>query len=82
MGGGSWARGKDPDDVAKRAVGIFYADWKSLFDLSGKDVSVDVYDVTGHDKVTWDAACIYGDNHEAKITKLENRTLRFPKGKR
>lgn len=53
-GGSSFARGSDLEDTINRAVKIAHEDWSKLFDLSGKKVSVNVFDVTGYEDLYWD----------------------------
>lgn len=81
-GGGSWARGPDPEKAIADCRRIAFSDWSSLFDLRGKEGKINLFDVTGHDKVTFDVVAVYGDNPEAKITKVEVRTVTFPKRRR
>lgn len=81
-GGGSWARGPDPEKAIKDCARIAVDDWSSLFDLAGKEAHIDLFDVTGHDRVTVDCAAVYGDNPDAKITKVETRKLTLPKKRR
>lgn len=52
--GSSFARGPDRDDVVARVKRTVVSDWSSLFDLKGKEATVNLVDVTGHDEVWWD----------------------------
>jgi len=62
-GAGSYARGKDRDEVIERVKRITKADWKSMFPKAfkkGQVIKANVLDVTGYDQVTWDSS-IYVD---------------------
>lgn len=52
--GSSWARGPDKADCIARVKKSVVDDWSSLFELRGKEATVNVVDVTGHDEVWWD----------------------------
>jgi hypothetical protein len=54
-GAGSWARGPDKEKQIKRVLRLFKQDFKNYFKLEkGKEVHIDVLDVTDHETVTWD----------------------------
>ncbi|USM11507.1 hypothetical protein vBCbaSRXM_62 [Citromicrobium phage vB_CbaS-RXM] len=76
--GSSYARGPDKEDVVKRVMKIVFSDWKSLFDLKGQTVSVNLYDVTGHDDVYWEARGVFAAPDHTPIERLELRNERFP----
>lgn len=78
-GGSSYARGADREDTIARAVRIAFDDWSRLYDLSGKDVTVHVYDVTGRDQVRWDPTGVFEVGSDEPIAKLEAVTRTFPK---
>lgn len=59
-GAGSWARGSDKEKTIKSVIRLFRHDFKTYFKLEkGKTVTIDLLDVTGHDKVWWDDRCFY-----------------------
>lgn len=62
-GCGSYARGSNKANVIASAARIFYKDWHTMIEggLDGKDVTVDVLDVTGCDTVSWDSQGFYSD---------------------
>jgi hypothetical protein len=45
MAGGSWATDDSVDKVVKRLGQIVVEDWGSLFDVEGRPLEVDVFDV-------------------------------------
>lgn len=82
--GSSFARGPDRDDTIRRVVSIAFSDWRTLFDLSEKEVSVNVYDVTGRTSIWWDAQGVHSSEDEAlgPIPPGEVVTRTFPKAPR
>jgi hypothetical protein len=79
LGCGSWTRGPNKLDVINRCVKLAYLDWKTTFKLAGHDIMVNVYDVTGHDRVVWGGDGVRGDNgnkaEDAKFTQIERLDL-------
>jgi len=57
--GSSYARGSDRQDCIDRVRKIAVSDWKTLFNLKGKEATVNVVDVTGHDDVWWDSRGVH-----------------------
>lgn len=82
FGSGSWARDKDLEAAVKRCRSIAYADWKHLFKLSGAEVKLSLFDVTGQDRISIDGSGVEGDNPDAPIVNLGLRAVTFPKGRR
>src|SRR5690349_10516465 len=76
--GSSYARGPDLNDCATRLGRIIVSDWGSLYDVAGKPCDVNLFDVTGHDAVYWDARGVFGNNDEP-IERLELRKITLPK---
>lgn len=59
-GVGSWARDPDREKAIKSVVRTFKRDFKNYFDLKkGSKLTIDVLNVTGHDKVWWDDRCFF-----------------------
>lgn len=81
-GGGSWARDKDLEKAVQRCRRIVYADWKHLFKLSGVEVTLTLFDVTGQDEVTMGNGEVRGDHPDIPIQNLGPRVVRLPKGAR
>lgn len=77
--GSSYARGPDRDDCLKRVTRIAFSDWKSLYDLSGKEATANVVDVTGYDKVWWDARGFHVDADPEPELPVEQVKVTFPK---
>ena len=76
--GSTFARGTDRDDTARRCVSICASDWGGLYDLAEKDVQVNVFDVTGHDKVWWDSRGLWSGETQLDVPK-EVETWTFAK---
>lgn len=57
--GSSWARGPDRDDCIERVKRSAVSDWETIFDLAGKEATVNVVDATGHDEVWWDSTGVH-----------------------
>lgn len=78
-GCGSWTRGPNKLDVVNRAVKLAYLDWKSVFKLAGHVIKVNLYDVTGHDRVVWGYDGVKGDGgdktEKATWTQIERIDL-------
>jgi hypothetical protein len=81
--GSSFARGPDREDTIRRVVSICASDWGGLFDLSEKPVSVNVYDVTGFEKVWWDHAGVHTADDPKDDAELPHEVVQrtFPKRK-
>lgn len=72
MGGGSWARGKDKMETAKRCARIFKSDWKGLVKLKrGAKLKVNIYDCAGHDTVSWDDLGFYDKDRKPIVLPHE-----------
>lgn len=57
---GSWARFPDKEKAISSVIRLFKQDFKSCFKMEkGKQINIDVLDVTGHDTVWWDDRCFY-----------------------
>ena len=81
-GGSSYGRGPTEDEAVKLATTYLVSDWKHLYNLSGAEVKVNLYEVTGNDQVWWDDCGVHADNEaEHPIKTLEMRTVTLP-GKR
>ena len=57
--GSSYARGPDRQDCIERVKRAAVSDWQTLFDLAGKEATVNVVEVTGHDSVWWDSVGVH-----------------------
>lgn len=57
--GSSYARGPDREDCIRRVKHFAVSDWKTLFDLKGKEATVNVVEVTGHESVWWDSRGVH-----------------------
>lgn len=81
MTGSSYARGPDKEDCISRVSKTFVSDWSSLFDVAGKEATVGVYDVTGHESLYWDARGVWVNNPDGEdflIQPLELRKVTLP----
>lgn len=81
-GGGSWARDKDLEKAVERCRRTVYSDWKHLFKLSGAEVTLSLFDITGQDQVTMGNGEVKGDRPDVPILNLGPRLVRLPKGRR
>ena len=81
-GGGSWSRGGDLEKAVKDCRRIVYTDWKHLFKLSGAEVTLTLFDVTGQDVVTMGCGEVRGDKPDVPILNLGPRVVRLPVGRR
>lgn len=82
--GSSFARGEDKEEVIARLGRIIVSDWGGVYDVAGKDCSINVFDVTGYDNLYWDARGVHVNNGEqADITldRLELRKITLPSRK-
>ena len=57
--GSSYARGPDRQDTIDRCAKIAVSDWGSLYDMSGKETTINVVDVTGYEKIWWDSRGVH-----------------------
>ena len=81
-GGSSWARNSNPEAAISQVTKHLVNDWSRIFNLSGAEVRVNLWDVTGNDSVHWDDEGMHGDKQdEHPITKVETRKVTLP-GKR
>ena len=74
--GSSYARGPDKQDCIERVQRIAVADWSSLFDLAGKEATVNVFDVTGHEKVWWDSRGVHTHDDPAQDAELPSEQIK------
>ena len=58
-GGSSHGRGPDKEKAIDNAI-RFLRDWESMFDVADIEVPVNVYNVTGYDRVVWGADGMHG----------------------
>ncbi len=70
--GSSYARGPDKDDCVKRCASIAHSDWGSLYDMDGKELTINVFDVTGYDKLWWDSRGVHIADDPKYDATLEN----------
>lgn len=77
-GGSSYARGPDKADCIERVKRTAVSDWQTLFDLGGKEATVNVIDVTGHDKVYWDDFGIHADDDPEAKFEVEKIKVTLP----
>lgn len=76
--GSSYARGPDRQDCIDRVKRIVVSDWSSLFDLKGKEATVNVVDVTGHDKVWWDSRGVHVEGQPDLALPIEQVRVTLP----
>lgn len=66
-------------DTAEKAVALCKRsaeqDWKSLFDLDGREVTINVYDVTGYDDLFWDERGVHPDNKPEETLGKDRHSL-------
>ena len=75
MGTGSWARGPDKEKAIKSVVRRFKSDFKNYFKLPrGKEIHIDVLDVTGHETVYWDDRCFWTKDDKPFAGPIERVT--------
>jgi len=79
--GSSYARGPDREDTISRCGKIAVSDWSTLYDLAGKETTVNVVDVTGHDEVWWDSRGVWSGDKLIEAS-VEQVTVTLPKAKR
>jgi hypothetical protein len=77
--GSSYARGPDKQDCIDRVGKIAVSDWSSLFDLRGKEATVNVVDVTGHEQVWWDARGVHVEGKPDLALPIEQVKITLPK---
>lgn len=75
--GSSYARHKDKYQAVLNLRQRIASDWGSMFDLSGKEVQIAIFDVKGHDKLWWDHEVHIEDSNET-IPMLEVATVLLP----
>ena len=82
--GSSYARGPDREDTIERVLRLAASDWGGLYDLSDQPVSVNVYDVTGFEKVWWDSRGVHTADDPKDDAELPYELVerKFPKAKR
>lgn len=51
MGGSTWHRSDNISDAITRAVKASVSNWGSMFKMDGEEVPVNLYDITGMDKL-------------------------------
>jgi hypothetical protein len=73
--GSSYARGPDRDDCIARVSRMVVADWSSLYDVAGKEATVNVFDVTGHESVWWDSRGVHTADDPADDAELTNEQV-------
>jgi hypothetical protein len=74
--GSSFARGSNRHETIERCKRIAKADWKSLFKFEkGKEVQINVIDVTGHDEVAWDYSGFYDTKTKEPLTGIQKETV-------
>jgi hypothetical protein len=80
--GSSFARGPDKQDCIDRVRKIVVSDWSSLFDLGGKEATVNVVDVTGHESIYWDARGVHVEGKEDIALPIEQVKVTLPAARR
>jgi hypothetical protein len=84
--GSSYARGPDKQDAIDRVAKIAASDWSGLYDLDGKECTVNVFTVTGHEKVWWDDQGVHTADDPKDDAELPSEqvkvTLSVPKRRR
>lgn len=63
--GSSYGRANQINKAVELATKFLQSDWKHMFDFSGVNVSVNIYEVTGNTSVYWDDCGVHGDNEDA-----------------
>ena len=76
--GSSYARGPDREDCIERVKRAAVSDWQSLFDLAGKEATVNVADVTGHDEVWWDSLGVHVKGDPEPALPIEQVKVTLP----
>lgn len=76
--GSSYARGPDRTDCIERVKRTVVSDWKTLFDLAGKEVTVNVVDVTGYDDLWWDSRGVHIEGHPDVALPIEQVKVTLP----
>lgn len=79
--GSSYGRSPDKEEaiaICKRQV---ETDWSSLFELDGETATINVFDVTGHPEIYWDARGLHSESDPDAVFEHELRevTLSVPK---
>jgi hypothetical protein len=77
--GSTFARGEDKDATVKKCARGVMRDWSRLFDVKGKEVTVNVFDVTGHDDLRWDNEGVFNCDTGERIDLLERVKTIVPK---
>lgn len=76
--GSSYARGPDKADCIARVRSIVVEDWATIFDLAGKEATVNVVDVTGHDEVWWDSRGVHVEGQPDLALPIEQVKVTLP----
>jgi hypothetical protein len=76
--GSSYARGPDREDCIERVKRTVVSDWQTLFDLGGKEATVNVVDVTGHDEVWWDSRGVHVEGQPELALPIEQVKVTLP----
>jgi hypothetical protein len=70
--GSSFGRATTQEEAVTLCKKQIESDWSSLYDINNKLCSVNVYDVTGHDKLYWDHRGVHTDSEpEVTIPRLD-----------
>lgn len=78
-GGSSWGRDADKETAIKKAIKRV-RDWRDLYQVSDKEVTVNVTDVEGYDDIHWnDLGEWYADGKLFKpvFEKIKRRTPKW-----
>lgn len=73
--GGSWGRGPTEEKALEHCANSL-RDWKHLIDITGKDVEVGLYDVTGYDSVAMGSNGVWAD--DTYIPMLKTAKVHVP----
>ena len=85
MGGGTWCRSDNISDAITQAVKESVSDWGSMFKMDGEEVPVNLYDITGMDKIVMSSGGVFCIDKEQRehCELLEVLRVQLPeKGRR
>ena len=81
--GSSFGRAPTEEQAIEKCAKTAVADWSSMFDLAGKEATINLFDVTGHDNIFWDMNGVHPkDDPEKNLPKLGERKVTLPAKRR
>lgn len=75
--GGSWGRGSSEEE-ALDLVAYNLRDWKSLFDILGKEIEVGLYDLTNHPDVYMESRGVLDKNTNEWLPMMKTAKVVVP----